>query len=57
MYGPEQRDWPTALITAGLGAGVATSLAVARGQHPAVALGITLFAAVVAVLIDELQRR
>ncbi|MEN9207814.1 MAG: hypothetical protein Q6K14_10910 [Gloeomargarita sp. GMQP_bins_44] len=57
MYSPEQRDWPTALITAGLGAGVATSLAVARGQHPAVALAITLFAAVVAVLIDELQRR
>ncbi len=54
MYRPSQRDWPTALVTAGLGAGVATSLAVVRGQHPWVALGITLLAAVMAVVVDEL---
>lgn len=56
MYRPSQRDWPTALVTAGLGAGVATSLAVVRGQNPLVALGITLFAAVMAVVVDELRQ-
>ncbi|MCS7291537.1 MAG: hypothetical protein RMI89_00990 [Gloeomargarita sp. SKYBB_i_bin120] len=45
-----------ALVTAGLGAGVATSWAVVQGQHPWVALGITLLAAVLAVVVDELQR-
>ncbi|MCS7031309.1 MAG: hypothetical protein NZL92_07250 [Gloeomargarita sp. SKYG116] len=56
MYRRNQRDWPTALATAGLGAGVVTSWAVMQGQHPGVALGITLFAAVMAVLVDELQQ-
>ena len=56
MYRPSQRDWPTALVTAGLGAGVATSWAVVQGQNPFVALGITLFAAVMALVVDELQR-
>ncbi len=56
MYRPSQRDWPTALVTAGLGAGVATSLAVVQGQNPLVALGITLFAAVMALVVDELRQ-
>ncbi|WP_448380211.1 hypothetical protein [Gloeomargarita sp.] len=56
MYRPSKRDWPAALVTAGLGAGVVTSLAVAQGQHPLVALGITLFAAVMAVVVDELRQ-
>ncbi len=56
MYRPSERDWPAALVTAGLGAGVVTSLAVAQGQHPLVALGITLFAAVMAVVVDELRQ-
>ncbi|WP_172819647.1 hypothetical protein [Gloeomargarita lithophora] len=56
MYRPSQRDWPTALVTAGLGAGVATSFAVIQGQNPLVALGITLFAAVMAVVVDELRQ-
>jgi integral membrane sensor domain MASE1 len=55
MYRPGERDWPAALVTAGLGAGVVTSLAVVQGQHPLVALGITLFAAVMAVVVDELR--
>ena len=56
MYRPSQRDWPVAFVTAGLGAGVATSWAVVQGQNPLVALGITLFAAVMALVVDELQR-
>jgi hypothetical protein len=44
------------LVTAGLGAGVATSLAVVQGQNPLVALGITLFAAVMALVVDELRQ-
>jgi len=41
-------------VTAALGAGVITSFAVSQGQNPFVALGITLFAAVAAVICDRL---
>ena len=47
------RDPWVAAVTAALGAGVATSFAVAQGQSPFVALGITIFAAVVALLCDR----
>jgi hypothetical protein len=36
-----------------LGAGVVTSLAVAQGQDPVTALGITLFSALAAVLVGQ----
>ncbi|HIK30776.1 MAG TPA: hypothetical protein IGS17_13715 [Oscillatoriales cyanobacterium M59_W2019_021] len=49
-----QKDPLVAAVTAGLGAGVATSFAVAQGQSPLLALGITAFAAAVAVLCDRL---
>ena len=39
---------------AALGAGVITSFAVSQGQNPFVGLGITVFAAIAAVLIDHL---
>jgi hypothetical protein len=45
--------WVAATIAA-LGAGVATSFAVAQGQSPFVALGITAFAAIVTVVCDRL---
>lgn len=32
-----------------LGAGIVTSFAVSQGQHPLIAVGITLFAALIAV--------
>jgi hypothetical protein len=48
-----RKDWVGAAVTAGLGAGVVTSFAVAQGQSPFLALGITLFAAAAAVLIDH----
>ncbi|MBD0267071.1 hypothetical protein [Pseudanabaena sp. FACHB-2040] len=48
-----RKDWVEAAVTAGLGAGVITSFAVAQGQNPLVALGITVFAALSAVVIDH----
>ena len=47
------RDLASAAVTAALGAGVVTSFAVSRGQNPLVAIGITVFAAGVAVICDR----
>jgi uncharacterized protein (DUF2062 family) len=47
------RDLATAAVTAALGAGVVTSFAVSQGQHPLLALGITIFAAGVALICDR----
>lgn len=44
----------TQLAVAAIGAGVVTSLAVAQGQNPLTALGITLFSAVAAVMAGQL---
>ncbi|MEB3321158.1 MAG: hypothetical protein VKI63_09505 [Cyanobium sp.] len=41
------------LAVASLGAGIVTSLAVAQGQSPLTALGITLFSALAAVLVGQ----
>ena len=41
------------LAVACLGAGVVTSIAVAQGQNPLTALGITLFSAVAAVMVVQ----
>jgi uncharacterized membrane protein YgaE (UPF0421/DUF939 family) len=46
-------DLIEAAVTASLGAGVATSFAVSRGQHPAIALAITIIAALFAVLCRQ----
>ena len=43
----------TQLAVACIGAGVVTSLAVAQGQNPLTALGITLFSAVAAVMVGQ----
>ena len=48
-----KQDLINGLVMAGLGAGVATSFAVAQGQSPWIALGITLFAAMIAVVCDR----
>ena len=55
MYKKQEKDVWGSLVTAGLGAGIITSLAVAQGQSPWVAIAITLFAASVAVIIDQLM--
>jgi len=56
MYKNSQGDLLTAAVTAGLGAGVVTSFAVSQGQNPLVALGITGFSVVAALLFDALLR-
>jgi hypothetical protein len=43
----------TQLAVACLGAGVVTTVAVAQGQNPVTALGITLFSAVAAVMVGQ----
>jgi len=43
----------TQLAVACLGAGVITTFAVAQGQNPLTALGITLFSAVAAVMVGQ----
>ena len=43
----------TQLAAACLGAGVITTVAVAQGQNPLTALGITLFSAVAAVMVGQ----
>ncbi|WP_172657267.1 hypothetical protein [Myxosarcina sp. GI1] len=40
-------------LVAGLGAGIATSFAVSKGQHPAIALAITIVAALFAVICRQ----
>ena len=60
-YGPRkcistlerQNDLTSQLAVACLGAGVITTVAVAQGQNPLTALGITLFSAVAAVMVGQ----
>ena len=48
-----QNDLTSQLAVACLGAGVITTVAVAQGQDPLTALGITLFSAVAAVMVGQ----
>ncbi len=48
-----RNELTTQLAVACLGAGVVTSLAVAQGQNPLTALGITLFSAIAAVMVGQ----
>ena len=48
-----KKDWVGSAVTAGLGAGIVTSFAIGPGQHPLLALGITVFAILLALLIDH----
>ena len=55
MYNEDsKRDWLGEVIVASAGAGVVTTFALARGQNPLVALGITAFAATMAIAINRL---
>ncbi len=53
MYQKREKDWLGSFVIAALGAGIITSLAVAQGQSPWLAMGITGFAAALAVAIDH----
>jgi hypothetical protein len=48
-----KKDWLTAAVTAALGAGVVTTFAISQGQHPLLAIGITGFATVAALLVEQ----
>jgi hypothetical protein len=50
---PNRAELTNHLAVAALGAGVITTLAVAQGQSPITALGITLFSAVAAVAVGQ----
>jgi di/tricarboxylate transporter len=52
---PQQRsEVVSQLAVAALGAGVVTTIAVAQGQNPLTALGITVFSAVAAVMVGQI---
>ncbi|WP_165390135.1 hypothetical protein [Leptolyngbya iicbica] len=53
MYQKREKDWLGSFVVAAIGAGIITSLAVAQGQSPWLAMGITGFAASLAVVIDH----
>jgi uncharacterized membrane protein YgaE (UPF0421/DUF939 family) len=53
MYDRQNKDLLSGAIAAAVGAGVAASFAVALGQSPWTALGITGFSAAVALLCDR----
>ena len=48
-----QNDITSQLAVACLGAGVITTVAVAQGQNPLTALGITVFSSVAAVMVGQ----
>jgi lysozyme family protein len=50
---PNQAELTNQLAVAALGAAVITTLAVAQGQSPLTALGITVFSAVAAVAVGQ----
>lgn len=50
---PNRVELTNQLAVAALGAGVITTLAVAQGQSPLTALGITLFSAMAAVAVGQ----
>lgn len=48
-----KKDWVAASVTAGIGAGIPAYIAVTQGQNPFIALTITGFAVVLALMIDH----
>jgi len=48
------QDLLTAAVTAALGAGIVTSFAVSQGQNPLVALAITVFSTIIALLCSQM---
>jgi hypothetical protein len=47
------RSITTAALPAAIGAGVVTSFAIAQGQHPALAIGITVICTLFAVVCQQ----
>lgn len=53
MRDSQGKDLVSAGLTAAIGAGIITSYAVSQGQSPIVATGITIFSALLAVIIYQ----
>ena len=48
-----EKDLVNAALITGLGAGIVTSFAVSQGQHPLIALGITVIAALCGAICHQ----
>ncbi|MFM1842143.1 MAG: hypothetical protein RLZZ490_879 [Cyanobacteriota bacterium] len=55
MYRQSDKDLISAGLISALGAGIVTSFAVNQGQHPLVALAITVIASVCGVVCHQLD--
>ncbi len=53
MYNKSAKDPVVAAVTAGLGAGAVACFSVSQGQNIVVAIGVTLFATTVALMVDR----
>ena len=53
MHNPQEKDLLGAGLTAAVGAGIITSYAVSQGQNPFIAIAITIFSAISAVIIYQ----
>jgi hypothetical protein len=53
MYKPSTKDPVVAAVTAAMGAGVVAGYSVSQGQNVLVGIGITIFATLVALLVDK----
>ncbi len=54
MYKNSTKDPLVAAVTAGLGAGAVACFSVSQGQNIFVAVGVTVFATTVALIVDRL---
>ncbi|MDX2255781.1 MAG: hypothetical protein NW214_09715 [Pseudanabaenaceae cyanobacterium bins.39] len=54
MYNNSTKDPVVAAVTAGLGAGVVACFSVSQGQNIMVALMVTAFATIAALLVDRI---
>jgi len=54
MYNKSTKDPVVAAVTAGLGAGAVACFSVSQGQNVLVAIGVTVFATTVALIVDSL---
>jgi ABC-type Fe3+-siderophore transport system permease subunit len=54
MYKNPTKDPIVAAVTAGLGAGAVACFSVSQGQNVMVAIGITVFATITALIVDRL---
>ena len=54
MYKNSTKDPVVAAVTAGLGAGAVACFSVSQGQNLIVAIGVTIFATTMALIVDRL---